>query len=363
MSNPVKLSYSGIRTYKSCPEKYFNSRKWKTKKTTSAFPFGLAIEEAVTALIKGVDVEKSFEIFLEHWNPSLHNKDMDYYNSDLDLNLFNSDDEKELQGWAVEIFGKKAHWKEELDNAIKSSSDKARMQAGSLEYFNRACWLACVVRAELMIKSFYENILPEIEEVVKIDKKEAFQYKITMANDDGDVIEGYPDYIVKLKGIKEPVILDLKTASSFKYYDEHALETSDQLKTYAAALWNVIGPVKVGYIVLIKRIGAAKSCSTCGHPRAKGSSAKNCKAEKACKGKYDDVELFSDSQLFIKDLQEAELDDTLDEYMNVAVAIKNEVKFRNPASCMDFNRKCEFYDACWRGKKLEDIKDLELKKK
>lgn len=357
----LKLSYSSIKTFKDCPQKYFFSREWRSKKTSSAFPFGLAVESAATAMIKGKSLDEALEVFDKEWEPILK-EDIDYYNSDLDLNLFGKDEEEQLKDWTVSIFGDKADWREELDNSIKSSANKANMRPKSLEYFNKASWLACAIRAELMLKAFHDEILPRIESVIKVEKKEGIQYKIRMENDDGDAIEGYPDFILKLKDVKNPVILDLKTASSFQYYDEHAIETSDQLKTYAAALWGLIGPVSVGYAVLIKRIGAKKSCSTCGHERPKGSRAENCK-EKNCKGKYDDVDLYSDARLFIKDLEEAELDDILDEYMNIAVAIKNEVTFRNPNNCMSYGRQCEFYDVCWKGKKIEDIEDLEPKDK
>ena len=87
--------------------------------------------------------------------------------------------------------------------------------------------------------------------------------------------------------------------------------------------------------------------------------AKKCK--KCGEGEYSKSSLRGETQLIVKEYQETELDDLLDDYMNVAVAIKNEVNYKNPANCTQYGRQCEFYDVCWRRKDPSKIEHLEDK--
>ncbi len=359
----VRISYSAVRDFKACPQKYYNGRKYRSKTMTSAFPFGKAVEKGVDLLIMGKTLEEAHAEFEKHWEfqdfGSKFQEDVydnpltEYYQSDLDTNLFNDADWEQIDDWAEEIYEEGAVGKEELDGCVKDIKSKKRLSKIDQKFYNRAAWLACMVRGYLMIEAFRDQILPEIEEIIEIDGKVALQQKVSMKNEDGDEIVGYPDYVVRIKGVEKPVILDLKTASTA--YVDHAIKTSDQLKTYAAALHEVLGDVAVGYAVLIKRIGIDKRCDKCNHLRESGV-AKNCKK---CKGgKYKKHDFNAKTQLLIQEFDFDELEDTLEEYMNIALAIKHKVNFKNPTNCHAYGRVCEYYQACWGKQKLEDLENL-----
>ena len=51
----------------------------------------------------------------------------------------------------------------------------------------------------------------------------------------------------------------------------------------------------------------------------------------------------------------------MDDDANVLTAIRNGVIYKNPENCMNYNRKCDFYDICWNGISASKLKHLEEK--
>src|SRR5690606_37128051 len=108
-------------------------------------------------------------------------------------------------------------------------------------------------------------IYPEIEEIISIQKP------ISIINEEGDEVVGFIDFILKIKGIEGPIIFDLK--SSGRKYEEHKLDTSDQLRIYAASE-NINN---IGYIVLLKQLEKTRSCHSCGAIKV-NARLKNCES-------------------------------------------------------------------------------------
>ena len=363
MTTPLKISYSSANRFKECPTKYYLAKKYQAVKKPSAFGFGSAIEEGVTEMITSRDLSRAINMFARHWqfergstkNPILDNPDIEYYDSDIALELVANE-----VPWANKA-------KEELipdmiaswDSAFKLCQEKVEAKKATLEeaaYMNRIFWYSCLLRGKLMLQAFYNEVLPTIEDFVYLDGKPMSQYKISMEDAEGNVIEGYIDYVLKLKGFSRPVIIDCKTAG--KPYDKHKMVSSDQLKTYAAYLDDVLGPCDTGYMVLLKAIRFEKSCPECEVPLDFAPQSKKCKVHKV------DLERepFAGTQVLTHSFSPKELDSVLVDYENIIKAIKSEIEFKNASQCMNFNRPCEFYDICWKNKNPEEINTLTIKK-
>lgn len=367
----VRISYSAARRYKECPEKHSLSSRYENRLISSAFPFGKAVEAGVETMLKGGSLKEGQDAFVEKWNledipksdprPVFDNLAIEYYKSDFDDALLGIEEEKEIESWIEELFPddkSDMHWSERFDRVAKQMSiDESEVPLEDLQLYNRVVWLCCLIRGKIMLKSFHDKLLPKIS-LTKLGNGPALQIKVSIKGDDGDEVLGYVDGIIKHVDFEEPIIVDFKTASA-EYYD-HALVTSEQLRTYVAALAGDVDTRRAGYIVLIKKIKIEKSCDKCGHKRESGS-AKNCKKED-CKGKYSVPSFDSDVQFISREYKDSELEDVLDDYANVASAIKHGVKFKNPNSCTAFGKKCEFYQVCWGGKKPQHLEHLKEKK-
>lgn len=366
MSKPIYVSYSAASRFKSCPQKYYLSKRFQDRRISSALPFGKAIEKGVDALFDGKDLAFAQDTFAQHWSQEhikgeeyrqiFDNLDLQFYASDFDKNIFAVEDEGVLDEWAEELLDEKHRgWLEvfeDINGLIKEDREVADAQ---LAFYNRVIWLCCRIRGMVMLDAFEREILPQLD----LTKRDHFasQREVSMSNNEGDKIVGYVDYVVFHKD-HGWIILDLKTAGA--PYTMHKLDTSEQLRTYVAAIGEEIGSYKAGYAVLLKKVKLDKTCNKCG--AEKQGMAKKCKSD-GCDGEYSKSTPRGETQLIVKEFDPESLDDILDDYMNVAVAMKNEVNFKNTESCFAFGRKCEFYDHCWKRKKLEELDHLEAKEK
>lgn len=364
MGNPVYVSYSGASRYKQCPTKYFLSKKYQDVRVSSSFPFGKAVEAGVSSLLEGKTLEEAKQRFQSNWETEhvkgnefrqvFDNLDLNYYASDFDANLVDLEDRKILDDWAAELLDEKQRSWDEVFDGIKMSLDNNRSVTDSeLAFYNRVMWTCCLIRGETMIQAFNDQILPKLD----LTKTEHFsmQREVSMSNDQGDKIVGYIDFVVFHRELGW-IILDLKTAGTA--YTQHALDTSEQLRTYVAAIGPELKSLTAGYAVLLKKIKVDRSCDACGAKRESGT-AKKCKV--CGKGEYTKATLRGESQLMLKAYTDADLDDLVDDYMNVATAIANNVNFKNPGSCFNYGRPCEFIDICWKQKDPSQIQYLESK--
>ncbi len=361
--NNLYISYSSASRFKTCPTKYYFSKKYQSRLIPSALPFGKAVESGVTKLLLGSTLEEAQREFGERWTTEemkpgeyraiLDNLGVQFYASDFDKNLILDEDAKMIEEWADELLEDDRGWFEifdEISDKLKSNE----MSEAELAFYNRVVWKCCEIRGYIMLQAFAEQILPKVK-IYSKDGKPMVQKEVSIQNEEGDKLVGYVDFVITHAEYQDPIIIDLKTAAY--PYPEHALKTSEQLRTYVATLGEEVKTKLAGYIVLLKKIKVEKSCDKCG--AAREGMAKKCKA--CGKGEYTVPSFKGDVQFVFQEYKDEELDDVLEDYMNVTVAIKNEVNFKNPSNCMQYGRKCEFYDMCWNGKKASEISEIEEK--
>lgn len=361
MSKKTYISYSKVNTFKACPQKYYLTKAYPPDMNASALPFGKAVESGVDVLLDGGSMEEAFKVFETEWHtasatrwsgpqPVWDNLEIFYYANDYDDKLIKEEDEAKVEDWfaSLESKYKKKTWKEQMDKFMAQIKENSNIVDEERKFAHRVLWLCCLNRGRLMLEAFERDLLPHVEKVV------AKQKDIKIDNEDGDKLVGIIDYIFKLTDFDEDVLIDLKTAG--KHYSNHDLNTSDQLASYAAA--EKIN--KIGYMILLKMIKHSKSCNKCGNEPS-SNRKKNC--EKCKDGKYTKISSRAETQFITRNLREGEGEEILEDFSDVLVAIKNEVNWKNPASCHNFGRKCEYYDFCWKGKDLDEIPGIKKKGK
>jgi hypothetical protein len=367
--NAVWLSYSGASSFKACPEKFYLSKEWQAKGNFSYFVFGSAVECGVTSAFTYRDREKMLEAFERNWKaenadnperskPIFDNWDIEYSTGDVDMDLLESESIR-LDQWVTELYNDVSlTWKPLLFSIFDLLKNKKPLSDVEDKFYKRVAWLSMKKKGEFMLNAFFDTKLKDIKGLVEIDGKSAAQLQIKITSPEKDVIIGYVDYVVELQD-GTIVILDCKTAASA--YDDHKLLTSEQLKTYAAALEKHFDKIpEIGYLVLVKKLAAEKSCASCGHVR-ENSKLKNCTS--CGEGKYEAVSYTAEVQLMHRAITEEEMDGQLEDYSHIADAVRNKVRYKNPENCFSFGRRCEFYDHCHKGKDLKKLSTIEPKKK
>lgn len=349
----TKISYSAVDAFKECPQKYWNQRTHKIRSDSSAFGFGAAFESGVDRIIDGGTLEEAVNTFEVQWHTRPANRwegekqifdseEIFFYQSDFDKYLVDSEeDRKQIDKWYSEIFKKQP----KEDTVLLAETILERFGSGSLskeetKFVHRVMWLCCKRRGPVMLAAFQKEILPQIEEVL------GAQVPIDITNDDDDQVTGFIDFIAKLKGIKGPIIMDLKSAG--KLYEEHDLDTSDQLGIYALAE----GIRNIGYWVVLKKMSYEVTCDKCGHLR-ENYRKQNC--EKCEKGKYSKRKPYTATQVLTKQISDEFLESIQRDYSEVLMAIKNKVAWKNKKSCFNYGTKCEFYDHCWKNIPLDKL--------
>ncbi len=368
--NAVWLSYSGASSFKACPEKFYLSKEWQAKGNFSYFVFGSAVECGVTSALIDRDRDKMLAEFERNWKmekaddpekskPIFDNWTIEYSAGDVDIDLFSGEDEVRMDQWVTELFNDVTQtWKPKMFEIFAKMKEKKKFTDEEDKFYKRVAWLSMKKKGEYMLNSFFDTKLKDIKGLATIDGKPAAQLRIDIPSEDGDNIVGYVDYVVEMNDGKI-VILDCKTAASA--YDDHKLETSEQLKTYAAALSHHFDEIpEIGYLVLVKKLNTEKSCNACGALR-ENSKLKNCVS--CGEGKYESASYSAEVQLMRREIYEDEMDDQLEDYSQVADAVRNKIRYKNPENCFSFGRRCEFYDHCHKGKALEKISGIEPKKK
>lgn len=360
MKKNITISYSKVTNFKACPQKYYLLDAYQTKISASALPFGSAVEAGIDLLLEKKPLAEAQARFAERWNKAPANKwegekqiydseDIFYYASDWDEYLISEEDELKVNAWKTELLpDTKDTWDKILGEFQGRVKNNSYIDPLMRQFAHRVIWLACLRRGEIMLEAFKEQLLPEIEEVI------SNQEWVSVSNEDGDKLVGKLDLILKLKGYDKPILIDLKTAG--KFYSDHELNTSDQLSSYAAAKKLDL----IGYMIVLKNIKHEKRCTVCDRVRENNRKT-NCEKE-GCAGKYTKVRHYGETQILVRPLREGEAQEVLEDFSDVLVAIKNGVNWKNPGSCFDFNKKCDFYDFCWNGKKIEDLPGVVKKK-
>lgn len=355
----IRVSYSGLDKFKECPQKYWNNKTHEMRNQSSAFGFGSAFEAGVNRLFQGATFPQAYKEFKEQWTVRPANKwegakeiydseTIFYYQSDYDSELLTALDLKMIKLWYQEIFNKESKGDELViaEEVLQKMKDGGVISKEERQFTHRVLWMCCRRRGYHMLKAFEQEILPTVEEVVEMQKE------IEMTSPEGDKITGFIDYIVRLVGDKRLTIMDLKSAG--REYEDHAIESSDQLASYALAE----DIPRVGYWIVLKKMSYKVNCDKCNHLRENGR-LKNC--EKCKGGKYTIRKAKGSTQTLFREVKEHRLDSVASDYSSIITAIDKGISWKNPHSCMNYGTKCEFYDSCWGGKKLDDLEHLKKK--
>lgn len=306
-----KISYSAWKKYHTCP-KYFDfhyNEKLRPIGTSSALVFGVAIDEALNALLlEKKDPLPVFQEFFKFENM----KDVVWDDRDFDAEILTTEQLHKL--------------------SIESDSYKS--------------WASMRVKGRMMLEAYIEQIYPLIKEVHSVQKEL-------------DDRPGILDAIVTLEGMGK-VLIDHKTSA--RPYKPTAVVSDTQLALYAASE----GLTKAGFIVLVKQIqkNRVKICSKCSFD---GSFTRHRTCPKTvdgirCKGAWNET-LAPEAQIQViiddipplnKELITTSIKDT--EALIEASTIRDsygkivETRFpRNLDACGKiYGKPCPYINKCWK---------------
>ena len=240
----TRLSNSSITTFLECGLKYdlHYNKKIRPLKTKSALVFGGSIDIGLNALLEGKSLEAAQTIFFNEWVKYRDDELITYSKSDLDIELVN-------------------HYNKDQ---VKNPS-----------------WTSLFIKGNLMLKTYYKEIIPRIKKVIAIQKD------VELTNSEGDKIVGIIDLEVEWYDGKI-YIADNKT-SSIKYSPNSAKENR-QLVTYYYTEKDKLKLDGVMYIVLDKKINLnkVKKCQSCG--TINKSSHKTCNEQRGIINPIDNSE-------------------------------------------------------------------------
>lgn len=229
----MKYSYSAISKYQECPFKYklHYVDRLRQKYQSSPLIFGSAMDMAVQAMLDNWGKETDFiTLFSTKFQELCEGNEVKFSKTDCDLSLIDEHIFIELQ----------KHFKMDLKTVASSGLN----YKDEIEAFSQLCFESLKTKGIMLLNHFYAWAKDNVQEV------QGTQNKVEFANEEGDVFEGYLDFVCTLKDGRK-VVMDLKTSSNpNKYYPEDSANNSPQLTIYSHFLENA----DVGYIVLDKTV-------------------------------------------------------------------------------------------------------------
>jgi hypothetical protein len=376
----MKLSHSAIEKYRTCPQMYklHYIDKIRSNFLGSALLFGNAMDEALNVVLLQKKIDRSeaeeklmkedpLKVFDFHMTMRVMNKEIgpedirtsqliQYFGGDFEPGVLLAEDWEKL-----EIYIENAGY-EEKDPEVLYEALKEKIKEGDAEltdqcYFNYASWLSMRRKGHLMIETYQNEILPQIEKVHSI------QRKLSLPNDNGDEIIGFLDVELEFVDKEGIFVTDNKTAS--KPYKEDAIndiEEKGQLLLYD----EFAGHGQGAYIVMVKKpkLIKHKKCQKCGHEST--GREKTCKvSDKAlltnppkpvrCGGDFEiEVEPQIKYQILTGTIDEAKKDLLFERINDILDKIENKEFQQNRDNCFQYGRKCPYYDHCRTG----DMKNL-----
>lgn len=361
MAQKNRLSFSQANTYATCgmKYKYHYVDKLREPSFTAFLPFGSAIDTALNYVLnckkRGLipDLQKTLDTFDQSWSRADVNgksvnvkfsPDIGYKNDDYVEDLLLGDDKKKIF-FAVRRFAPRlAKYPLGAIRDVLEEEKREHSQKGAdknmMSLLNFMSWLSMRRKGHLMLKAYITELLPRIDEVVEV------QYKVELANENGDSIVGYIDALVKVGD--ELVVMDNKTSASF--YEADDVFYSPQLAQYCF----MTGAKKAAFAVMLKQINMnrTKVCRVCGH-EGKGAH-KTCDSvveKKRCGGEWTEtVNPSARTQWFIDNVPENTQHLVVDNFDAINKGIKNEVFVRNFNACHNsYGQKCPYLHLCWKG--------------
>lgn len=364
------ISFSQISKYTQCARSYklHYVDKLREKSITAFLPFGNAMDEALNLILNDLKENKSVTMdykaaFDSKWHEVEINKKkysmakciyVGYNKADYVSELLTQED-KDL----IQIVLPNEYKNKDLDTVVSILEDKKsnrrtieflKEEHESLNYIN---WLSLRRKGHVMLDAYIANIVPEIAEVIDIQKK------IELSSNVGTRLLGFIDAIVRFKDDTELTVLDNKTSGS--EYELSRVYYSQQLALYCYEQ----GLKQGAYAVLLKNIklNKEKTCSVCGHSGT-GKRFKTCDKEtvdgERCGSEWNEVVKPEAMTQLIKgvisqDIQEMVVETASD----ILDAINLKVYPRNLNACKSmFGQPCIFIKKCW-GNNDEGLEKLD----
>lgn len=360
-----KTSYSQNSTYANCPKHWDFVYNHRVRPITESanLHFGSAIDAAVTSMLDGKT--DYLDVFYDRWKkafqfgkstPIFDNPNIIYSYNDFDEQILKDTDNDKLLLWAAELqVGDTPNGVELVKTIGKAKKNPYKtVSTAEQRFYNRACWLSLQRKGEILLESFKAQFYPKITKVIATQKYAAIKDDST-----GDVISGFIDMVLEIEGYDKPIIFDLKTAS--QPYTQDQIDLTEQLTLYAAMKAQEYNTDLVGYVVLSKNIPKEVEyiCTKCGH--TKGGKFKTCEnrlptdgsASKLvrCGGEWKaKVKVKPEVQVLVEQKTPKQINDLLDDYSNIILAMKNKIVYKNTSKCNSwYGGPCPYKNLCWKG--------------
>jgi hypothetical protein len=318
----TRLSNTSTNMYIECGQryKYHYIDKIRNKDIPSSLFFGNAIDEALNVLLKvklkDNPVDEDFvKVYNEKMSNIVQHKEEVFLYENLNCVYSKADyspdllDKKDIKKLLGEEF-KDINLDEFMSSAysqIREAKTQFCLPEDELKLYNRVCWRSLYKKGLLLLDAYLTNIIPKIDYVLSVQKD------IELPNENGDVIAGKIDAILKFKGDDKIYVVDNKTAS--KAYTPNDIITSKQLATYAEHE----GIFDVCYIVLDKNLRIKE-------PRVR-------------------------FQILKHKLDESLIDHVFNDYERILQSIKEGKFDKNENKCYNiFGKPCEYLKLCKYGK-------------
>jgi len=331
------LSHTRLTKLRYCEAMYhfYYNKRLRSKYLKSPLFFGSAIDEALNCLLLDKKKQLSSEekiikkkgyklIYKEKMTKTTHNGEeieidgnpfISYNKTDFDYTILRPTDINKLKKLCPKGEDLEIYINHLLNKKHGKGSSREKISETEFALTQKACYLSLYNKGLMLIDAYIRDILPEIEEVFKI------QHEVKLQDEDGNAITGFIDAIVSLKSNpNEKVILDNKTSS--RSYKEDSVSTSEQLALYAADTGLYTGAFAVVEKTLRKK-----------DPRAR-------------------------TQLIIDKINEEFVDKVIDEFNNAIYTINKGEYIQNfESGCRPFGQPCEYFKYCHKNS-MDHIVDL-----
>lgn len=364
-----RLSFSKISSYSTCGTMYKHRYvdKLQEKYLRASLCFGSALDEALNSLLVDRDLDKAKAAFQKKWafqyvrgtyTSLCDHPDFVYSERDLDLDLIPVTEE-EVE-WIKEF---KEHKKVNKWDHIDEEKRKR---------YNHYCWRSLEQKGLIILESYHAKVLPQFVKV------EGVQHMSEMTNEEGDTVVQYLDFVAHLSD-GSVVLMDNKSTSDLKYYEDDSPGTSQQLISYYYNNKEKFGLTAVGFVAMQKNLikNKTKVCSKCGLDGTE-SRAKSCDKEVfaivtkrgkeveekvRCGGEWQ-VTLKPEAliKVIVNPVTDAAVDLVLSAFDEANQGIKQGNYYRNLSICKNiYGSPCPYYKLCWQGKD-DDLIKVEDKK-
>jgi transcription termination factor NusB len=324
----LRVSHSAKDVYTSCSEKYRLQyiEKLRGPKITSSLFFGSALDEAFSRLLidKKQELTEKEKLLLPYTPEELFYQKMmvtnhpqkrgenvtipfythaDYYATDFEPELINKDIVADIASREATLNWDKTAILKFMENCQAIKKEKKRLNEEDYKLSNYITWLTLVEKGYLMVDAYRTQIMPQINEVVSIQKE------IEITNEYGDIIPGFIDFEADfVDNIGTIYVCDNK--SSKDAYPADSVINSPQLSTYCEA----VARTHAAYVVIRKKL-----------------FKKGAKIQ---------------TQVVKSIIPEKTLQATFDDFENVVNNITAEKFEKNFNACFSYGRMCPYFALC-----------------